>query len=650
MVAQDTESWSPGDPIGYVTQDAPQFETHSYEGERYEAMVPDTLDLEERARLAIHAMTEPTDPLADHEPYYMVHFRTNPPLMVHCFWQGATVAKYMEAVPLMRLVSGSDQNLHVDEKWMEVALKSQGPDGLIYTPTRGRPWAYLGTFIDEPIRQPHANSATSNDPEEPIEGTVGEADQLISPFGNGRMLSTMALYATRDGGPLWRDSVRGLVDGLIELAIDGGDIAYFWPDIQFATKEPPPKGHEPSDAGFDGYSRVVHGLVHAHRLLGHDPALDLARKINTYMRRYFFTEDGSFLSGPDNPVKAHFHAHANGLLAMQEYARTVEDEEMTEFVVRSYGRAKSYVANFERSEGKFIETPGANLIGYFPEGVNSDEWEGSEICEVADMIAIAMALSDAGVGDYWDDADRWIRNMLAEGQLLSTDWIYHLPEAGLTNSRPQSLAPSMYDAYSTVDRVPERNLGSFAGWPAANDWYVGNGSGIATCCTVTGARTLYWIWQNVLSHDSGRLKVNLLLNRASPWADVDSHIPYRGQVDLKIKQPVDLAVRIPEWVAPADTRCRVNGEDRRVSWNGRYAGVGKVIPGDVATLTFPIGERTDVIHVEKQRFTLVRKGNDVVSIDPPGRYHPLYQRQHYRDGVTRWRNMERFVSNESIRW
>ena len=57
-------------------------ELPAYCGKRPAATVPDTLDLQERARLVIHAMTEAPDPLADHEPYYTVHFRTNPPLMV----------------------------------------------------------------------------------------------------------------------------------------------------------------------------------------------------------------------------------------------------------------------------------------------------------------------------------------------------------------------------------------------------------------------------------------------------------------------------------------------------------------------------------------------------------------------------------------
>ena len=41
------------------------------------------------------------------------------------------------------------------------------------------------------------------------------------------------------------------------------------------------------------------------------------------------------------------------------------------------------------------------------------------------------------------------------------------------------------------------------------------------------------------------------------------------------------------------------GAERSLSFDGRYAQVGEVKPGDVATLTFPIAERTDVIYVEK---------------------------------------------------
>lgn len=42
----------------------------------------------------------------------------------------------------------------------------------------------------------------------------------------------------------------------------------------------------------------------------------------------------------------------------------------------------------------------------------------------------------------------------------------------------------------------------------------------------------------------------------------------------------------------------------------------------------------------------MRKENDVVSIDPPGTYYPLYQRQYYRQNERRMRRVTRFLSNE----
>ena len=68
-------------------------------------------------------MTEITDPLADYEPYFAAYFRTHPPVIVHSYWHGSTIAKFMEGVGLLRIICGSDQNPHVDCHWMEAALE-----------------------------------------------------------------------------------------------------------------------------------------------------------------------------------------------------------------------------------------------------------------------------------------------------------------------------------------------------------------------------------------------------------------------------------------------------------------------------------------------------------------------------------------------
>ena len=174
------------------------------------------------------------------------------------------------------------------------------------------------------------------------------------------------------------------------------------------------------------------------------------------------------------------------------------------------------------------------------------------------------------------------------------------------------------------------------------------GAGIMHCCTANTAKAMYRVWESILDHADGRLRVNLLLNRASPWVDVDSHIPFTGQVDVKVKQPVDLSIRIPEWVSPSQTRVQVNGRDRVLEWSGRYAEVGSVVEDDTVVMTFPIEERTDDVWIEKERYSLVRKGNEIVWIDPPGRYWPLFLRDHYRENETRWRKTERFVAERTI--
>ena len=57
------------DEIAYIQESAPAFDLPDYAGDRYLAMVPDTLDLQDRAALSVHALTEPTDPEADYEIY-----------------------------------------------------------------------------------------------------------------------------------------------------------------------------------------------------------------------------------------------------------------------------------------------------------------------------------------------------------------------------------------------------------------------------------------------------------------------------------------------------------------------------------------------------------------------------------------------------
>jgi len=97
--------------------------------------VPDTLDLAERAKLAIHGLTSLAEPQKDYAIYWLVNFAADPPYMK---LDARLTVKFMEDLPLLRIMTGSDLNRQVDRAWMESILHMAGPDGLIYSPSEDK--------------------------------------------------------------------------------------------------------------------------------------------------------------------------------------------------------------------------------------------------------------------------------------------------------------------------------------------------------------------------------------------------------------------------------------------------------------------------------------------------------------------------------
>jgi hypothetical protein len=349
----------------------------------------------------------------------------------------------------------------------------------------------------------------------------------------------------------------------------------------------------------------------------------------------YFTPDGEFTQDVSIVDMAHFHAHTAQILAALEVVQATGDQELLDLSIKAYS---------------YAITHGEPLVGFFPEWIGSRGGSTSEICEVADMIAIALKLSGMGI-DEWDNADRWIRNQFAECQFTETNWITDGHREKVDRKVIKHSSAGLGDtSYGTTENVAERSLGSFAGWPTPNDLVEGTGWSIMHCCTGNGTRTIHHIWERILTHQDGIIKINLLLNRASRWVDVKSHLPYQGRVDVEVKVDIELEIRLPEWVRTGDVRCTVSGVARDLSFDGRYARVGRVSEGEEVTLEFPIFERTDRVTIWKQDYTLVRRGNDVVWIDPPGKNRPLYQRGHFRGEETLWRKADWFVPDQEINW
>jgi hypothetical protein len=158
----------------------------------------------------------------------------------------------------------------------------------------------------------------------------------------------------------------------------------------------------------------------------------------------------------------------------------------------------------------------------------------------------------------------------------------------------------------------------------------------------------------MIEHQDDQLRVNLLMNRASQWADVYSYIPYEGRVDLKIKKSCrSVLLRAPEWVPAGNeaTSAEVGAVARPLMWKGRHIDIGTVNAGDKVTLKFPIWARTVKERIGTQSYTLKIKGNTVISIDPPGKNMPLYSdRANLEFGELPWKKVSRFVASKDLNW
>jgi hypothetical protein len=628
--------------VQYIRQASLSFQIPPYRGERYEDNVPDTLDIAERAKLGINVLTSITDPAADYEIYWLADFLRNPPVMLHDFNDWCqNVEGLEEALPLLRTITGESTNSHVDRTWMETTLKSVGPDGLIYIPMNGRPWA--------------RHNAVGIDPVWKSDGSITRSDASVSQFANActcqRTIGAMTLYYLRDRNPMWKTTIEKMVQRLAELSIDHGDFCYFAmgsfePNGRPGTNALMPVG---SDWGNSLNGRLLQGAAQYCRVSGYEPPHDLLRKLANYTRYHaqaYDPESGAWLLDPELQgqklwlgkfdvrglrLGGHAAGHGVGLLSLLEYAITFNDHDALEFVKDSFVWARDQRAAFGIS----------SLVGWFPE-FYVPGYPSCEGCIVGYMLSMALKLSVAG-GDYWDDIDRWVRNQFAVQQLTSVDWIYR--EA---SQRPcKAVGP-----FETAERTPERNVGGFGGWASGNDWAVT--TGIPHCCTGNCTRALYYVWEHIIERKGERLRVNLLLNRASRWADVYSYVPYEGRVDVKMREECgSVLLRAPEWVLSGspEVRCTVNKMPRDLNWEGRYVDAGAVKPGDTISATFPIPERRVKERIGPVTYTLTLRGNTVVSIDPQGQNGPLYaDRAKYQASEVKWRRVQRFVSEEEIVW
>ena len=182
-------------------------------------------------------------------------------------------------------------------------------------------------------------------------------------------------------------------------------------------------------------------------------------------------------------------------------------------------------------------------------------------------------------------------------------------------------------------------------------------------------QSLYYAWESIVRHGNGGTEVNLLLNRASPWLNVDSYLPYEGKVVLKNKRARRVHVRIPVSVDKRAVRLWVQGREVPLVWLNNYLLVDGIGSEDVITVEFPMVETSErytepTFGVE---YTFKFRGNTVVDASPrpekPAweilgqddgtrnpitKSYPLFDRERYKGDRAPMIEKERYVAPKLI--
>lgn len=571
-------------------------------GERYEVTVPDTLDLAERGRLAVHGLTSflnPVgaggDPEAVMGPYGHAYFNANPAYMTDIPGGPPNWGKIAEGLILARRMSGSTENLETDARmlngmlaWMRRPIAPPTPLSramiALMLVQEDSPNADLRGAIDE-MAQRHVEQVKRDEGVYFHEQYDGNATALgvvgwgWMPFIQGTAIRALTRWGQVSGQPQYVSQSKELADTLLQPR--------FW------APEAAPK--------------VVVPAEHGH-------------------------------------FSGHHHSYTQGLLGLLAYAEASNNARVEAFVRDSYEYMRCY---------------GIARIGLFGEG-----------CTVGDMTKLAIGMSRAGIGDYWEDVDQYVRNHLVELQMTDRQALLEAVESmpagrGMNDTVQGPFLPEQDSTENTIDR----NIGVFFS-DAAHPALIPEHNLLYTiCCTGNCVPALYAAWEAIVTEDHGHAQVNLLLNRASPWLDVDSYLPFEGKVVVRNTSARVISIRLPRWVDKAAVQVDAPEHALPSSWLGRYLVLPETHRGDVITVTFPMVETTETYTLKWRqsefwkestdpgpnwqadesplKYVFHLRGNTVVDIEPrpEGRGFPLYRREHLKTSTAPMKTVERFVRN-----
>ena len=409
-------------------------------GEFHEAVVPDTLDLAERARLSVGNLTHNVDPANHYFNWQLINFGPTVTGSRLVFNNLVITAKNARALPWLRTMSGSEQSLDREYGMMKAMMDSVREDGLMYQPA----------------------------------DSIDQQKDTTQPLTDGILGLAFDTHFALDGDPRWLDWIQRLAAGLKKIAVRVDDRAYYPSECNrtldgkwvWHLRGPSIIAYKCTDEPFmdaQGVEAVklyqayqMRALARSYQHHGDQEALDLMRRLtrlelkpwmweNTTLNGYRGNEHGIFYG--------HFHGNVMNFLALLDVPEAEKNSWLKGFVREGYYDAARN---------------GVLRMGWFPCWVMPTKYGRdierfgdlssiNETCGMAEMAELGVRLSDAGLGDCWDDVDAIVRNQLAEHQFCDLKALREMSKGALPAEdyvggfgvgSPAGIKPEMYGCCS----------------------------------------------------------------------------------------------------------------------------------------------------------------------------------------------------------
>jgi len=551
---------------------------------------PASIDLEERARLALNHLSRNLDAAREHLPYFWTHLTKNPPEARHEAYDfGDVTARYVDAMILSRQMTGSTIGEEQEVLLKRLMLSLFGNDGLSYRKST-------------PFSSPDAVM-----------------------FDQSSVLIGLVTWLQEGSHPDIKDYLDRHVNQLWHIADKTKDLCRF--PINTYTKtagfSAGSGGMVDQDAPYFTAGRFVFPLARYLEIGGTGKAEALAVGITKWITQEskVFDIDFSFTD--------HMHSHTSTIIGVLKLGVVLNDDSLI-----AWGKsAFDWVQN----------SSGSSTFGWYIEDIWQNWKVGAdcETCSVVDMLEMAVILSENGYPEYWDTVEKITRNHLVESQLTDIGWI----------EWTKKLADN---SVSSFENVAIRVLGGFAGWSGPNDFVANNlvrRGNLMNCCSGAGPRGLYIAWEHAVSYvkETG-VTVNLAINRSASFAEVRVSEPFEGKIEILMRVRADLWVRIPGWVQREKIVVRQNEQSVSFEQKGRFILIRDIGQGIKLDITYPISEIGSHETIGGRDYEVTWRGNTVVAINPEGKNHPLYQRAYMRSKKTPERYALFHQPNNEIRY